>query len=312
MNVDSGQSEKQREITMMLLEDGRGEFPDLHTLELPPELLRLYGTGLEFVRSPEGMTVPLTFVNFVVSKEGIYNLKDRPGGGAISGGNRADAFGMAIFRAAADAVMVGSGTVNGEPKHLWNLDFIFDKFPQMQGLEELRAAFHRFRKGLAKKDKNPPTFFMTNSGDVNLDAVVFHDETTSTYIVTGAQGAENLARKYPDLASRRPKVLVYGMETLDEPAMMTDLRGRFNIKHLLHEGGPRVVNALMQKGLVHQFFLTQMKQSPAGNLSPEIAQYLFSTPGHTIPPEAKIVTTRRDATGNATLYNLDFRAVKQL
>lgn len=294
---------------MHITENNQEQFSEFFAVELPPALKKIWSGNFHLVCDPKVTDIPFVNVNFVVSREGIFNLKNNPGGGAISQENRADAFGMALLRSYADAVMVGAGTLGSEPNHVWNTDFIFDKFQQMKGLESLRAEFANFRSAQGKKS-NPPTFFMTNSGDINFNATVFHpDSRVETYVVTGERGKGRIREANPAYKH----VLTFGDEALDEKAMMHYLRKEMGIEFLLHEGGRSVVAALVQKKLVHQFQLTRMRASPKG-LSPnnENADYLFSTPNHEIPPEAKVLEARSDEAEEATLYTLDFRGVSKM
>ncbi|MCX6780978.1 MAG: dihydrofolate reductase family protein [Candidatus Magasanikbacteria bacterium] len=296
--------------------DNRAEFPGRYTIKLPPMLREIYGGDLDFVVSPEKLDRPVTFLNFVTDTKGVFNRKDLPGGGPISKGNEADAFGMALLRAVADGVMVGAGTVNGEPDHKWHVDFIFDAFPQMKGKEALRNEFKQWRKELGKQYEHPPTFFMTNSGQVNFDAAVFKDTSITKYIVTGAAGALALRTKFgmttSALDALNTSILVYGDEKLDETAMMKDLRANFGIDILLHEGGRGVADALVQRGLIDQLFLTQMAASIENDTAPENLQYLLSTPDHQLLPEARVMTTRNDAAHTAKLIAVALAGVPKL
>lgn len=307
-NMEQNQ-EKIAQMRMKVVEHRSEEFQDLAVTELSPTLREIWGGDFELVVNPDNLETPFTCLNFVVSREGIFNLKDSPGGGPISQGNHADAFGMAILRAQADAVMVGAGTVNGEPNHIWNTDFIFNRFPQMQGLEDLRREFERFREMQGKKAKNPPTIFMTNSGDINFNAVVFSpDSGVETYVVTGERGKKRIGETNPSYAN----VLVFGADTLDEVAMMKHLKKEMGIRFLLHEGGRGVAGELVAKGLITQLQLTRMGKSPKGNLDEQNAQYLFNTQNRDVPESAKLLSSRADAAGGATIRTFDFREVRAM
>lgn len=292
-------------IRCTVTSDRRAEFPDAFALGLPGELHDLYGGDLVFVRGPHSGDSPITFLNFVIDKQGAFNRKDSPGGGPISLGNEADAFGMALLRAAADAVMVGANTLNGESKHKWHLDFVFDAFPQMRGKEQLRRAFKTWRASLGKHDEHPPTYLMTNSGRLNFDAAIFHDTSIKVHVVTGEKGAATIRESGVDLAALGADVLVFGEETLDEPLMMRELKRVHGVDLLLHEGGRGVADALVRKGLIDQLFLTQMAHATADAPGVDASQleYLFSTPDHAVPPNARLITERVDATKNARLIS---------
>lgn len=307
-------------MRMTLVENHIREYPSRHSLPLPETLAHIYGSdSLDFIENPAHMEVPLVYVNFVMSKEGIYNISapGRSGGGPIAHGNQADAFGMALLRASADAIMVGSRTLENEPHHRWHLDFIFDVFPHMKEFDALRKELKTWRRTLDKPTENPPVFFMTRSGRIDLETPdVFGDYHVLPFVVTTPEGASHVRKTYPDFEKT---VLFKGKETStllpfeDETKMMLYLRKDLGISYLLHEGGRAVINALTEKQLVTQFFLTQMNHSPRCNTE-ELThtEYLFGTYDHQIPTGAAVISKRTDATGKATLYNLDFRDVLKM
>lgn len=318
-NITQHEQETIKNMTMKVIKHSTEKYHDLYTIRLPNELKKIYGGDLHFVKNPETMLIPLVYVNFVLSKEGIYNIPilGKVGGGPISQGNQADAFGMALLRASADAVMVGSKTLNTESQHQWHHDFIFNVFSQMKELPHLHQTFTAWRNSLNKEHIYPPTFFMTRSGDVAIDkAPVFHNKDIQTFIVTGKEGAQKIRNDYPDYekeVNMNGRKFSTILEFPNEKEMMKFLRQKMGIQLLLHEGGQKVVDTLTQQGLITQIFLTQMNFSPS--VSPhdlEKAQYFFTSENHQIPKTAKIISKRTDLIEKATLYNLDFREVKQL
>src|SRR5579863_7354658 len=92
------------------------------SLPLPPKLLRLYGA----FRLPVPRSAPLVFSNFVSTLDGVVSLqvKGHSGGGDISGFSGQDRMVMGLLRAAADAVIVGSGTLAADPRHVWTPEAI--------------------------------------------------------------------------------------------------------------------------------------------------------------------------------------------
>lgn len=299
-----------------LTRDNSKEFPKLHTLPLPPLLRDIYGGDLQFVIGPGKLARPVTFLNFVTDRDGVFNMKHKLGGGPVSRGNEADAFGMALLRSVADAVMVGAGTVNGEPDHKWHTDFIFDVFPQMKGKEQLRAAFKAWRRELGKTDEHPPTYFMTNSGKVDFTAAVFKDAQIKKYIVTGAKGAKWLRSEggmtRQKLEALNTEVLEYGGDTLDADQMMREIREFHGVEYLLHEGGRSVAAALVEQHLVDQLFLTQMSHSLADDEPADQMEYLLSTSDHQLPAEAHVLSVRDDAVGAAHLWAVSLENVPRL
>ncbi len=304
------------QMTCAITQDNRSDFPRLHTVKLPGMIRHIYGGDLNFVKSPEDCAGAFAFLNFVIGKDGVFNLKHLPGGGPISKGNQADAFCMALLRAVADGVMVGAGTLNGEPDHIWDVDFIFDKFPQMAGKESLRAAFKQWRRDLGRADKHPPTFLMTNSGKIDFSAAVFRNSGIKKYIVTGARGAKWLRSEggmtEAKLAAINTNILTYGDDTLDSKLMMRDIREHYGIEYLLHEGGRGVADALIREGLIDQLFLTRMGHALADEAPADQLEHLFTSLDHGHPVQAKVLTVRKDNTDTAELYTMSLDGVPHL
>src|ERR1700685_2053215 len=118
--------------TLMETTRGRG-------LPLPPNLSRLYGA----FRLPTPRLGLHVFSNFVSTLDGVVSLqvKGHSGGGDISGFSSQDRMVMGLLRAAADAVIVGSGTLAADPEHLWTPQAI---------CPELGADFGRLADAMAK------------------------------------------------------------------------------------------------------------------------------------------------------------------
>src|SRR6185437_73093 len=85
---------------------------------LPTELRKLYGGDLRF----PAKSGPYVVANFAATLDGVvsYAIPGSSDGGEITGHNTADRFIMALLRASADAIMVGSRTFDEvSPLHLW-------------------------------------------------------------------------------------------------------------------------------------------------------------------------------------------------
>lgn len=288
---------------MRVIIDNHERFEGLRAIILPPALREIYGGDIDLL--PEPLDTPFTYLSFVVSKEGIFGLKNAPGFAPISQGNHADAFMLALLHAFPDAVMIGAGTLRGEPNMEWHLGHLFKVIPQLKDSPDLLRAFVDFRASLGKRDEYPPTFFVTNSGDINFKADVFRNSAVKKYIVTGKKGAGRIVSTGVNLAPLATEVLPFGEEVLDQKEMMKFLRSELGIKTLFHEGGRQVADAALREGLAQQLFLTRMATSPTAEFGPDDAQYLFSAPSHQLPDEAKIISEREDKTRAARLFNID-------
>ncbi len=93
---------------------------------LPPGLKELYDGNLPFHKSPAER--PYVISNFVSTLDGVvsYELKGQAGGSTISGSDPADRFIMGLLRASADAIIVGSRTVqDAGPRSLWIPEYTY-------------------------------------------------------------------------------------------------------------------------------------------------------------------------------------------
>ncbi|HSQ99451.1 MAG TPA: dihydrofolate reductase family protein, partial [Sphingomicrobium sp.] len=92
-------------------------------LPLPPKLARLYGC----LRMPLLGKRPYVFSNFVTTLDGVVSLntKGHAGGGDISGFSAQDRMVMGLLRAVADAVIIGTGTLSADRRHVWTAAAIF-------------------------------------------------------------------------------------------------------------------------------------------------------------------------------------------
>src|SRR5476649_2863747 len=101
-----------------LIETKRGTL-----LPLPPRLARLYGS----LRMPLRRSHPHVFSNFVSTLDGVVSLnaKGHASGGDISGFNAQDRMVMGLLRAIADVVIIGSGTLAADRRHVWTAEAIF-------------------------------------------------------------------------------------------------------------------------------------------------------------------------------------------
>src|SRR5919106_6236630 len=113
---------------------------------LTQAITTFYDGRLVFSSRPNGR--PLVIGNFVQSLDGIVSLKipHQSGGGVISGSNEEDRFIMALLRACADAVMVGTGTLHEDSGHLWTSEFIYPSMAEQ---------FVELRTRLGKKSSRP-------------------------------------------------------------------------------------------------------------------------------------------------------------
>ena len=115
-------------IPLQLLDERAG----LLQLDLPDELVRLYGGGLGLPRS-------CVYANFVETIDGVVAMPSIARSNAIvSDESEADRFVMGLLRSAADVVVIGSGTMLASPKGTWRADRVYP--PAADGLRRAPAA----------------------------------------------------------------------------------------------------------------------------------------------------------------------------
>lgn len=232
-----------------------GELPTLQTWgeaaggdELTPELARHYGGGLAF--PPVAGARPYVYANFVATLDGVVSFQTpgQAGGGTISGGDAGDRFVMGLLRASCDAVMVGAATLAPVPvKSLWLPGSVCP-----EGGELYRT--YRAARG---RRAAPLLVVVSGSGRVDLERDIFHQPALRAVILTSAAGARALTRAGADrLTGLTVRALPSGAMGLAPEAMLTSLATEFGVRHLLHEGGPRLFGEFLRAGAVDELFLT--------------------------------------------------------
>ena len=168
---------------------------------------------------------PFVFVNMVASIDGRAQVDGR----AAALGEEADLEMLLELRALADAVLIGPGTVRAEG------------YARLVGGEERRA--YRSSLGLAE---DPVAVILSRSLDVPWDAGLFAAAAQPVLVYTSAD------EEVPGTAA---PVEVVRMEHCTPGAMLADLRAR-GVAALLNEGGPTLLSALLEEGVVDELFLT--------------------------------------------------------
>jgi riboflavin biosynthesis pyrimidine reductase len=202
-------------------------------LALPHEIRRLYGGDLLL---PERCL----YANFVSSLDGVVAIPSVPGSNAmIGGGSDADRFVMGLLRAAADVVLVGSGTLRSSPGGRWRPETVFP--PAADGYAALRRAL-----GHAA---GPRVAVVTGSGLIPAGHPALED---GALVLTTRAGGDELARRLPGEAELE---VLPGESEVDLRAAVEHLHGRGHHR-ILSEAGPHVFGSLVAEGLVDELFLT--------------------------------------------------------
>jgi riboflavin biosynthesis pyrimidine reductase len=224
---------------------------DTKKLLLPAPLRTAYGGDLNF--PAHGLRSVHVFANFVATLDGIVSFQTagKSGGGEISGFNAEDRFVMALLRSAADAVLLGSGTLHGDPGHVRTPEFICPSF---------REEFRSFRQNVLKKPVHPLNVVITGSGRIDLDEPTFHTPELPVVLITTAKGYDRL-RSDHGRSLARVEVRTTGDQGAVSPAAAVHiLHEQFGVERLLHEGGPNLFSRFLGDGLIHELFLTLAPQ----------------------------------------------------
>jgi riboflavin biosynthesis pyrimidine reductase len=218
-------------------------------LPLPARLARLYGR----LRMPPARARPHVISNFATTLDGVVslNVKGHKSGGDISGFSAQDRAVMGLLRAVADAVIVGSGTLEVDRNHLWTAEDIFPRFAN-----EYRA----LRAALGKRDP-PLNVVVSGSGRLDLHLPIFASGKVPALIVTSAAGAKGLRRqKVP--ASVAIRAVKSSGGAIRARSILGEVCRAIAGRLFLVEGGPRLLADFYAEGLIDEQFLT---------LSPQLA-----------------------------------------
>jgi riboflavin biosynthesis pyrimidine reductase len=205
--------------------------PETHRVHLPDELEAAYGGAF-------GLPERTVYANFVASIDGIAAIAGvEMSSAAISGGEPADRFVMALLRSVADAVVVGSGTLreHGGP---WTAERAFPAGADL---------FRRARTGTSRSEA-PTLVVVTASGELRAD----HPALGTAAVMTTSAGAQTLAER----GIRAGEVIDLGeVEEPDPKAVIDALRERGH-RRILTEGGPSLMGSMLEAAVVDQLFLT--------------------------------------------------------
>jgi riboflavin biosynthesis pyrimidine reductase len=200
----------------------------------------------------------------------------RTGGGEISGHNAHDRAVMGLLRAAADAVIVGAGTLRADPDHLWTAAHIYP--PLADAYRALRAALG--------KPHPPLNVVVTAGGRVDPHLPVFRSDAVRPLVVTTDRGAAHLRAQDPPASLRIASVgdvpRVTARATLAAVAHAQAHDGAANGLALV-EGGPHLIADFYAEGLLDEQFLTlapQVVGRAVPSLRPGLVEGIRLAPEH--------------------------------
>jgi riboflavin biosynthesis pyrimidine reductase len=205
----------------------------LPTVELPPELSRIYGGDL-------GFDEPCVYANFVSTVDGVVAIPALPNSNeVISGGSKADHFLMGVLRAFAHVVLVGAGVLRASPEGTWQPEKVYP--PAADAFAELRRRLGR--------PSAPEVAVLTGRASIDPAHPVF---AAGALVLTGEPGAERLAPELPEAST----LVTLGTGTnFDGRVVVEALRERGH-RLILSEAGPHVFGSLLDANAVDELFLT--------------------------------------------------------
>jgi riboflavin biosynthesis pyrimidine reductase len=208
------------------------EDEDLPRWDVPAEIGRLYGAL--------GLDEPCVVANFVESRDGGGAIPRLPRSHALVGDeSEADSFVLALLRACADAVVVGSGTLLSSPKGTWRTDRAYP--PAAEALAQLRARRDR--------PEQPLLAIVTAGASFDPAHPVLE---TGALVLTTEDAAPRLRTAVPDATE---VVAVNGGDSVDLALVVDVLRER-GCPVILAEAGPSMFGSLLASRLVDELFLT--------------------------------------------------------
>jgi riboflavin biosynthesis pyrimidine reductase len=209
------------------------EDEDLPRWDLPELLATLYGGSL-------GLDEPCVVANFVESLDGVVAVPRLERSHAVIGDeSEADRFVLALVRACADAVVVGSGTLLASPKGTWRIDRAYP--PAAEALAELRERRNR--------PAQPLVVVVTTGASLDPAHPVLE---SGALVLTTEAAADGLRAAVPQASE---VVAVTDGQTVDLAAALDVLRDR-GCSVILTEAGPSMFGSLAASRLVDELFLT--------------------------------------------------------
>jgi riboflavin biosynthesis pyrimidine reductase len=209
------------------------EDEDLPQWDVPDQLAALYGGAI-------GLDEPCVVANFVESLDGVVAVPRLPRSHAVIGDeSEADRFVLALVRACADAVVVGSGTLLASPKGTWRIDRAYP--PAAKALAELRT-----RRG---RPEQPLVVVVTTGASLDPAHPVLE---SGALVLTTDAAAPRVRASIPGTAE---VVAVNDAETVDLARALDVLRDR-GCSVVLTEAGPSLFGSLVASRLVDELFLT--------------------------------------------------------
>ncbi|HEY3145480.1 MAG TPA: dihydrofolate reductase family protein [Dongiaceae bacterium] len=156
---------------------------------------------------------------------------------------------MGLLRAIADVVIIGSGTLAADHRHVWTAAAIFP---------ELADDYRRLSEAFGKRG-TPLNVIVSGSGGIDLRLPVFASRKVPALIVTTTAGARRLLKQaVPDSVEIR--AIRRSGSAIPASAILAEVSRFSSGKLALVEGGPRLLGGFYSERLVDEQFLTLAPQ----------------------------------------------------
>jgi len=201
----------------------------------------------------------------VTTLDGVVSLnaKGHVSGGDISGFSAQDRMVMGLLRAIADVVIVGSGTLGADRRHVWTAAAIFPEFAD---------EYWQLAKALGKRGA-PLNVIVSGSGAIDLRLPVFASGKVPALIITTTAGAKRLheqrasdsieirtIRRSASAIRGRASATRRSTSAIPASAILDEVCRVSAGKLILVEGGPRLLGDFYAERLLDEQFLTLAPQ----------------------------------------------------
>jgi riboflavin-specific deaminase-like protein len=195
----------------------------------------------------EGLGRPYVIANMVMTADGRATLGGRTKGLSSS----ADRTLFHALREQVDGVMAGTGTI------------ALERYGPLVRDEARRQ--RRVERGLAEQ---PIAVTASRSLELPVDVPLFADPASRIVVLAGAEGNP------PEAGAAVTIERVPGPDgrTLDLVAGLERLRRDHGVRTLLHEGGPTLLAAMLEAGLVDELFMAIAPLLVGGGPEPSILE----------------------------------------
>ena len=241
---------------------------------LPDGLRARYDGNLSFPPAPGER--PYCIANFVSTLDGVvsFNLPGQSEGAQISNWNEEDRFIMGLLRASADAIVVGSGTLQAAGPHgSWLPEAVYPA---------ATALYQQYRAEVLRKPEYPLVVIVTGTGELDLTSAVFHTPQARVLVLTTERGKGRLSQNGSEaLSSVVVRALSSTEERISPSAILTLLRQEAGVELVLHEAGPTLFGEFVAGGFMDELFLTvapQIAGRDAAHLRPGLVANVHFSP----------------------------------